>query len=280
MEKNIIKKTLIASSIALVLGTPVTQAALVQDVLGPNTWETDSGNFTMLDSNGNTMGSPGGTNDVNMFWDGDAYNASSDYTGPGSTSNITASSTTPFFGHIWTAHDIQMFTPGSYSFDTTLGGGSSESGTLNITVPTGNLGMHMLWDWNGTLNIDVFMVLAPNSIFGSGKAMSDNFSDPGFFSSGCDAPPNDDGRSLNCLNDSLGFGTDGKPAGDTIWMLTSVDGDGDGVMGIPMAPGGPLAGYNWNFNANLQPVPIPAAAWLFGSGLLGLIGVTRRKRTE
>jgi len=27
------------------------------------------------------------------------------------------------------------------------------------------------------------------------------------------------------------------------------------------------------------PVPIPAAAWLFGSGLLGLIGVARRKKT-
>jgi hypothetical protein len=27
-----------------------------------------------------------------------------------------------------------------------------------------------------------------------------------------------------------------------------------------------------------SPVPIPAAAWLFGSGLLGLIGLARRKR--
>lgn len=28
----------------------------------------------------------------------------------------------------------------------------------------------------------------------------------------------------------------------------------------------------------LQVIPIPAAAWLFGSGLLGLIGIARRKR--
>ena len=27
-------------------------------------------------------------------------------------------------------------------------------------------------------------------------------------------------------------------------------------------------------------VPIPAAVWLFGSGLLGLIGVARRKKTD
>jgi len=35
-------------------------------------------------------------------------------------------------------------------------------------------------------------------------------------------------------------------------------------------PGGEIRGF-------LAPVPIPAAAWLFGSGLLGLFGVARRK---
>jgi len=29
---------------------------------------------------------------------------------------------------------------------------------------------------------------------------------------------------------------------------------------------------------DLQPVPVPAAAWLFGTGLLGLVGVARRRR--
>ena len=32
----------------------------------------------------------------------------------------------------------------------------------------------------------------------------------------------------------------------------------------------------WNY-AELTPVPVPAAVWLFGSGLIGLIGVARRK---
>jgi hypothetical protein len=38
--------------------------------------------------------------------------------------------------------------------------------------------------------------------------------------------------------------------------------------------------YSLAFSANVtnaSPVPVPAAAWLFGSGLLGLIGVARRK---
>jgi len=34
---------------------------------------------------------------------------------------------------------------------------------------------------------------------------------------------------------------------------------------------------NTSFNAELRPVPVPAAVWLFGSGLLGLVGIARRK---
>ena len=38
---------------------------------------------------------------------------------------------------------------------------------------------------------------------------------------------------------------------------------------------GQLAG-TWT-TATISPVPVPAAAWLFGSGLLGLVGLARRK---
>lgn len=79
-------------------------------------------------------------------------------------------------------------------------------------------------------------------------------------------------------------------------VLATVDGNGDGVMGIPMAAGGPFAGFNISFNANLSPVPVscladlgscdidpppipvPGAIWLFGSGLAGLLGVARRRK--
>ena len=36
-------------------------------------------------------------------------------------------------------------------------------------------------------------------------------------------------------------------------------------------------GSHMTFDGYLNPVPIPSAVWLFGSGLLGLIGVARRK---
>ena len=41
------------------------------------------------------------------------------------------------------------------------------------------------------------------------------------------------------------------------------------------------AGDTVTFNTRFEvtPVPVPAAIWLFGSGLLGLVGVARRRKT-
>ena len=38
-----------------------------------------------------------------------------------------------------------------------------------------------------------------------------------------------------------------------------------------------IGGIHYEVLAEIQSVPVPAAAWLLGSGLLGLIGVARRK---
>ena len=35
----------------------------------------------------------------------------------------------------------------------------------------------------------------------------------------------------------------------------------------------------FELTADLSPVPVPGAVWLFGSGLLGLVGVARRKKS-
>jgi len=264
------KKTMVASGVALALGAPVVNAALVTNLYGPYNWSTDRANFTMLNPTGGIVG---GTNDVAMTWDGDGFNANSDYTGPGSTANVTASSTTPFNGNTWTAHDIQVFTPGSYSFDVTLGGGAPETGTLSATVGATQLGMHMLFDWGGNNNIDVFVVASGSQVFGSGVGIS---------SAGAPCTS----TTLNCLWTGKGWAgglASNAPTGGQKWMLTSVDGNADGVPGIPMPLGGSFQLFQANFNANLAGtpdtvVPIPAAAWLFGSGLLGLVGIARRNK--
>jgi hypothetical protein len=276
MNPILIRKTLIASSVALTLGAPAANAAFISALFGPYDWSTDRANFTMLSGKGFIVG---GTNDVAMVWDGNGYNSSSDYTGPGGPSNVTLSSTTPFFGYTWTAHDIQIFVPGSYSFDTALGGGNLESGTMNVNLAYNQLGMHMLFDWNGNLNIDVFVVAAITSlsVFGSGVGTKT-------VGSPCTA------TTKNCLWTGKGWVgglSTNAPTGGQTWMLASGDGNGDGIMGIPMAAGGPFGGFNANFNANLAPipcclpppeVPVPAAVWLFGSGLIGLLGVAKRRK--
>ena len=51
----------------------------------------------------------------------------------------------------------------------------------------------------------------------------------------------------------------------------------DGIRGLSMIDGA-FVGFNANFDF-VAPVPVPAAVWLFGSGLLGLVGVARRRKT-
>jgi len=269
------KKTLIASSVALTFGAVNAEASLIS--FGSNTYSTNNANFTMLAANGGVVG---GTNDVVMNWDGNGYTSSSDYIGPGSAANVTANSTHAFFGHSWTAHDIQVFAPGSYSFDVTLGGGNPETGTLNATVNAGQMGMHMLFDWNGNKNIDVFVVANQGAIFGGGLLYSTQTNTAGKFK--CDSGFT--GTIVkNCLYDGANLGGP-APTKNQVWMLASTDGNADGVMGIPMAPNGPFAGFNANFNANMtatpKVVPVPAAVWLFGSGLIGLVGIARRKKSS
>ena len=45
------------------------------------------------------------------------------------------------------------------------------------------------------------------------------------------------------------------------------------------AIGDPLNMSSGAFSGSLSIVPVPAAIWFFGSGLLGLVGIARRKKT-
>ncbi len=269
MNKTL-NKTLIASAIGLsLMGAGTANAALVTGVFGAGTWSTIRANFTMLDGTGHIVG---GTNDVNMFWDGNAYNSSADYIGPGSSGNVTAASTTVFFSHTWTAHDIQVFTPGSYSFDTSIG---TTNAPLFQTMVVGSsqLGMHMLFDWNTTANIDVVVVANNGAIFGSGLTS--------FSNSSCATAAG----PTNCLwaGGTIPGGMVNRPGVNKVWMFASADptSSGHGIMGSAMVDG-PFPGFNANFNADLAftpaAVPVPAAAWLFGSGLLGLLGIARKRK--
>ena len=76
------------------------------------------------------------------------------------------------------------------------------------------------------------------------------------------------------------------------WNTTNFDqggaftGTGDGsnfdINWTSLIVGGPFDGQTGTYNVSgtYSVVPVPAAAWLFGSGLLGLVGVARRRRSK
>jgi hypothetical protein len=139
----------------------------------------------------------------------------------------------PFFGFVWTAHHIQMFGPGTYTFDATCsttqveqgltdcGGGAGDFATL--TVGDGQIGAHMLFDWNVTANIDVLNLYEANAIFPSADPAGALYQGP--------AGPTPE---VTCL-----------------FEQASIDGDGDGIPGVKFIDG-PFIGFRANFNHNFN----------------------------
>ena len=63
----------------------------------------------------------------------------------------------------------------------------------------------------------------------------------------------------------------GQVGVEVTYIGSSFNGDGLSIDFIPES-------VDYAF-ADLTIIPIPAAVWLFGSGLIGLVGIARRKRT-
>lgn len=211
---------------------------------------TTGNNFTMLDMNGSLTG---GTNDVAMSWD-QLFNTSTSDPVTSATTHMQLSSVTPFFGYNWTAHHIRVFGPGTYTINVDCTTAQTEAGTCaanvdpsrnyTFTVGANQIGAHMLFDWNTTMNMDIVDIWNQNAVFGPSPMFA---------------------------------GYNGYNSPGTVWGLMSTDWDNNGINGGRFIDG-PFIGFNANFN--LQVVPIPATFWLFSSGLIGLFGIMRKRKTH
>ncbi len=228
-------------------------------------------NFTMLEAAGNVFG---GTNDVLFDWDQTVNTSVSDLN---FNMSITSQKPFPFFGFVWTAHDIRVFGPGTYSFDTGCSvaqvqangcpAGTASGATLSMTVGPGQVGAHILFDWNTSKNIDVVNVWDVDGVWNQHG----------------DVDPKN-----KLYNGKAGD----APDPTTTWKLVSTDANGDGINGIPMVDG-PFQGFYASFNAGpagTAPPPAPYTGtapdttlgdglalniWGLFAGLLTLLGFRR-----
>lgn len=166
-------------------------------------------NFTMIDPGNNPFA---GANDVHFSWDGTKKTSVAK---SGQVSNAKISSTCPFYGLTWKAHDVAVYSAGTYTVYSGCPAGSPGCGTgapINFTVKKDEIGIHVLLDWNDSVDMDVVNVMKP-------KAASSTI-----WTDGC-------GSNSSC----------------TIWNWMSYDFDGDGVNGKPIMDG-TWIGMNVNFN--------------------------------
>ncbi len=257
-----LKKTALASAVAVSLGIsvatmPTSASAAVIDA----SW---SGLFTILD--------PAGVQLQNTSY--------------------------PYYGDATWGYGLRTQISGTFSFNTSTGAGSAvvnpfeffnkgKASAHDIVMQAIGDGMggsgtlvagKMLFDWATSTNINVGIILDAAGFFGAGAvSTSDTIS-------GVGATPASNGINKGKF-----------PIGPAPMATTSFDTDfhnggafiigDDGIGGDPM-DNGPFPGFSANFditsihvtNVTAPAVPIPAAVWLFGSGLLGLVGVARRKK--
>ena len=215
----------------------------------------------------------------------DAFGVRSTITGSMSFDTATGASTATvdnflYSGTLALVHDFTL---------TAIGDGLGGAGTLVLGA--------MLVDWGSPGNIPVYLVGDAGGFFGAGPYSAGQVIDSGSTSTSDAAVVASPFGPL--VGEICGGGAEDGGAAGCPFAMTTLDAnqdafgnlvDGgfplsdDGISGTPMATF-PFLDHNANFDVTemvitsvISDVPVPAAVWLFGSGLLGLLGVSRRKQ--
>ena len=257
-----LKKTAIAAAVVATLGVSTSASA---DIISM----TFTGKFTLMDASG-VVQLNGDANNTN--------NGNSDYgfrtavSGTGSFDTATGAGTASIAAFSFFGGGLAAATAVSFQ---AIGNGTGGAGPL----VAGAMG----FNWNGTTGIPVTAVFDASGFFGSIQGPGSTWTvTTGATSATSDYTINSPfGSFVGVLGAGPMVMTNFNTAGTTLGNLFPlVD---DGIAGSPMTTA-PFPGFNAGFDftsitaTNVPQVPVPAAAWLFGSGLLGLVGVARRRR--
>jgi hypothetical protein len=270
------KKTVLAAAVATAVGIPATASA-------DSITMTFGALFTMINASGagvlnntDSTGAPG-------------YGFRTPVTGTASFDLGTGAGSAVITPFSFFGSGVAATTGVTFQ---AIGDGAGGAGNLIL----GNMG----FSWNGTVGIPVSIVFDATGFFGAG---GDGYSTSEIIS----------GSGSLAWSESFAFdfgvtGTYTLPMGPspmvtTSFNTTTIGGaactigcnpsgtlplSDDGIGGNPMVAG-PFPGFNANFDFTsihiesftpTSAVPVPAAVWLFGSGLMGLVGVARRRKNK
>lgn len=253
-----LKKTAIAAAIVATLGVSTSASA---DIISM----TFTGKFTLMDAAGVVQLNGDATS-------GADYGYRTAVSGTGSFDTDTGAGTASIAAFSFFGGGLASATAVRFQ---AIGDGASGPGPL----VAGQLG----FNWNGTTGIPVTAVFDASGFFGSIQGPGSTWT----VTTGATSTTTDYtivspfGNYVGVLGAGpmvmTNYNTNGTTLGD---LFPLVD---DGIAGSPMTTS-PFPGFNAGFDftsitaTNVPQVPVPAAAWLFGSGLLGLVGVARRRR--
>ena len=265
------KKTAIATALTASLGMGVSATADAAIITA--SWD---GLFTMLTSTGAPLTNTSNPYNSDPTW---GYGYRTQISGTFSFDTSTGAGTATvnpfdfFNGGAAVAHDIVM---------QAVGDGVGGPGTLVVGS--------MLFDWNTNNNINVGIVLDAAGFFGAMPAGTSTTI------SGVGALPASNGIKGGkypigpAPMATTTYNTDFHNDPSCVSTASCVIADGTNIGGDPM-DNGPFPNFNANFDItsihidSVTPggggggeIPVPAAVWLLGSGLVGLVGVARRRK--
>ena len=217
--------------------------------------------------------------------------------------NVIQNDALPYYYDTSWGYGVRTQITGTMSFNTATGAGSATVDPFNFFAGSGQavfndvqfqavggglmLG-NMLYSWNGS-DVVTQIVLDASGLFAAlsnGGVMQGPYGviDGAYCAatSTC-AIPASNGVANNtvaigpALVATSTFNTMGQTGTTTTIGQLSLGVD-DGIGGSPM-DNGPTIDFNINLDiTSVNPIPVPAAVWLFGSGLVGLAGVARRRK--